>query len=303
MTSKLTFSGHESFVCKQFWLKKGYDLLEKHKKLNADDAVVELGVGKNMVSSIRFWLKSFGLLDENDDLNELAEFLFGEEGRDLFIEDFGTVWLLHYYLVKTNKASIYNMTFNEFRKERLEFTRNQLHNFLKRKCEEYDFNYNENTINSDIKVFLKSYIKPTCLRADTHRQVEGKIEIEDDFAGLLIDLDLVKHYKAKDLDYNNLIDWYKIDSDERRELPYQVVLHAILDNPIYGNSVSFKELQIGYNSPGMVFAINAEGLFNKIGKIIENYTQIIFTETAGNRILQFNSKPNKWAVLNDYYTI
>ncbi len=293
MTSKLTFSGHESFICKQFWLKKGYDFFEKHKKLNANDAVVELGVGKNMVSSIRFWLKSFGLLNESDNINDLAKFLFGEKGSDPFIEDFGTVWLLHYYLIKTNKASIYNMIFNEFRKERFEFTRNQLHNFLKRKCEEYDFNYNENTINSDIKVFLKSYIK----------LIEGKIEIEDDFVGLLIDLELVKHYKAKDLDYNNLIDWYKIDNDERSELPYQVVLYAILDNPSYGNSVSFKELQIGYNSPGMIFAINAEGLFNKIEKIIENYTQIIFTETAGNQLLQFNSKPNKWAVLNDYYII
>lgn len=293
MTSKLTFFGHESFICKQFWLKKGYEFLKKHKKFNADDAVVELGVGKNMVCSIRFWLKSFGLLDENDDLNELAEFLFGEEGKDPFIEDFGTVWLLHYYLIRTNRASIYNIVFNEFRKERFEFTRNQLHNFLKRKCEEYDFNYNENTINSDIKVFLKSYIKP----------IEGKFEIEDDFVGLLIDLDLVKHYKVKDLNYNNLIDWYKIDNDGKSELPYQVVLHVILDNPSYGNSVSFKELQIGYNSPSLVFAMNAEGLFDKIEQIVEHYNQITFTETAGNQILQFNSKPNKWAVLNDYYTI
>lgn len=293
MTSKLTFSGHESFVCKQFWLKKGYDFLNNQNKFNTDVAVVELGVGKNMVNSIRFWLKSFGLLDQNDNLNELADFLFSDKGKDPFIEDFGTVWLLHYYLIKTNKASIYNITFNEFRKERFEFTRNQLHNFIKRKCEEFDFNYNENTINSDIKAFLKSYIKPT----------EGKVEIEDDFVGLLIDLGLVTHYKAKDLDYNNLIDWYKIDNDERSELPYQIVLHAILDNPSYGSSVTFKELQIGYNSPGMVFAINAEGLFNKIENITENYTQIIFTETAGNQILQFNSKPDKWAVLNDYYTI
>jgi hypothetical protein len=293
MTSKLTFSGHESFVCKQFWLKKGYDFLNNQNKFNTDVAVVELGVGKNMVNSIRFWLKSFGLLDEDDNLNELADFLFSDKGKDPFIEDFGTVWLLHYYLIKTNKASIYNMTFNEFRKERFEFTRNQLHNFIKRKCEEFDFNYNENTINSDIKAFLKSYIKPT----------EGKVEIEDDFVGLLIDLGLVTHYKAKTLDHKDLIDWYKIDSDERSELPYQIVLHAILDNPSYGSSVTFKELQIGYNSPGMVFAINAEGLFNKIENITENYTQIIFTETAGNQILQFNSKPDKWAVLNDYYTI
>lgn len=293
MTYKLTFSGHESFVCKQFWLKKGYDFSEKHKNFNVNDAVVELGVGKNMVNSIRFWLKAFGLLNKSDNLNELAKFLFGDKGNDPFIEDFGTVWLLHYYLIKTNKASIYNIVFNEFRKERFEFTRNQLHNFLKRKCEENNVNYNENTINSDIKVFLKSYLKP----------MEGKIEIEDDFAGLLIDLDLIQHYKVRSADYNKLIDWYKIDNDKRSELPYQVVLHAILDNPSYGNSVSFKELQIGYNSPGMVFAINADGLFNKIERIIENYTQIIFTETSGNQILQFNPKPDKWAVLNDYYTI
>jgi len=26
MTYKLTFFGHESFICKQFWLKKGYDI-------------------------------------------------------------------------------------------------------------------------------------------------------------------------------------------------------------------------------------------------------------------------------------
>ncbi len=293
MTSKLVFSGHESFFCKQFWFKKGYDFLKIHKKFNVDAAVIELGVGKNMVSSIRFWLKSFGLLNESDNLNELAKFLFGNKGRDPFIEDFGTVWLLHYYLIKTNRASIYNMIFNEFRKERFEFTRKQLHNFLKRKCEENNVHYNENTINSDIKIFFKSYIKPT----------EGKIEIEDDFAGLLIDLDLVKHYKVKNVDYDKLIDWYKIERDERSELPYQVVLHTILDNSSYGNSISFKELQIGYNSPGLVFAMNAEGLFNKIEQIIENYNQIIFTETAGNQILQFDSKPSKWAVLNDYYTI
>ncbi|MBZ0108226.1 MAG: DUF4007 family protein [Candidatus Scalindua rubra] len=158
MTGKLTFFGHESFVCKQFWLKKGYDFLKKQKIFNTDAAVVELGVGKNMVNAIRFWLKSFGLLNDSDNINDLAKFLFGEKGSDPFIEDFGTVWLLHYYLIKTNKASIYNMIFNEFRKERLEFTRNQLHNFIKRKCEEYDFNYNENTVNSDIKIFFKSFL-------------------------------------------------------------------------------------------------------------------------------------------------
>jgi len=52
--NKLVFSGHETFSCKQFWLKKGYDFVNNNMTFNNDDAVVDLGVGKNMVSSIRF---------------------------------------------------------------------------------------------------------------------------------------------------------------------------------------------------------------------------------------------------------
>lgn len=58
---KYTFSGHESFPCKTLWLKKGYDFVRAEKDFNAPEAVVDLGVGKNMVSAIRYWFKSFGL--------------------------------------------------------------------------------------------------------------------------------------------------------------------------------------------------------------------------------------------------
>lgn len=54
---KYSFSGHESFACKSLWLKKGYDFVVQNRDFNAPDAVIYLGVGKNMVSSIRYWLK------------------------------------------------------------------------------------------------------------------------------------------------------------------------------------------------------------------------------------------------------
>ena len=47
------FSGHESFPCKSMWLKKGYDYLVDRNRFTDPDAVVKLGVGKNMVQSIR----------------------------------------------------------------------------------------------------------------------------------------------------------------------------------------------------------------------------------------------------------
>ncbi|RYE14072.1 MAG: DUF4007 family protein [Rickettsiales bacterium] len=47
------FSGHETFTFRYPWLKKGVDGLKGNPGIfQSDDAIVELGVGKNMVSSI-----------------------------------------------------------------------------------------------------------------------------------------------------------------------------------------------------------------------------------------------------------
>ena len=51
LMEKYTFSGHESFQCKNLWLKKGYDYVKQGRSFTSDDAVVELGVGKNMVAA------------------------------------------------------------------------------------------------------------------------------------------------------------------------------------------------------------------------------------------------------------
>lgn len=286
----LTFSGHESFFCKQFWLKKGFDFVNKDKSFTDDSSVVDLGVGKNMVSSIRYWMKSFGLVDDNENLTEMAKYLFSEEGRDPFIEDIGTIWLLHYFLVKNQKASIYDIVFNEVRKERTEFTKNQLHLYLKRKCYEVGSNYNANTIDKDINVLKNNYTKPE----------KNRKNIEDDFSRLFIDLNLVEHWRSIDSDHNT-VDWFKIENQKRYKIPHQVILFVILDNQDYGSSISLKDLEIGYNSPGSVFAINSEGLLLKIQEIVDHYPEAVFTDTAGVQVLQFKSKIDKRDVLDDYY--
>src|SRR3990172_1924861 len=116
MNQKLTFSGHESFHCRTLWLKKGYDFISSDKKFNAPDAVVDLGVGKNMVSAINYWMKSFGLLKKENKLSDIAVFIFGKNGVDPYLENPATLWLLHYHLVTESHASIYSLVFNDFRK-------------------------------------------------------------------------------------------------------------------------------------------------------------------------------------------
>ncbi|WP_350105879.1 DUF4007 family protein, partial [Fulvivirga sp.] len=42
----MRFSGHESFQCRYYWLKKGYDYLLEDGNFSSNDAPVKLGVGR-----------------------------------------------------------------------------------------------------------------------------------------------------------------------------------------------------------------------------------------------------------------
>jgi Protein of unknown function (DUF4007) len=287
MEQNLKFSGHETFQCKQFWLKKGFDFVTGGKNFNSPNAVSELGVGKNMVAAINFWTKSFGVIDEEFNTTELGKFIFGETSRDEYLEDIGTVWLLHYSLVTNARASIYNLVFNEFSRERLEFTKEQVHNFLKRKCfEKSDTLYNPATIDKDINTFLKNYLRP-------QRSI-GKSEIEEDYSALLIELEL---FSSKRIEKN---DFYSFEIRQRKNIPIEIILFSILDR-FDNNAISFNDLMLLDNSPGKVFCLNRDGMYDKIEEIIEKYKDISFTQTAGNEVLQVNANINKWEMLDGYY--
>lgn len=288
----MRFSGHETFICKQFWLKKGYDFLIAGNKFGDDNAVIELGVGKNMVAAIGYWMKAFGLCDDKWMLSETAHYIFGNSGKDEYIEDIGTVWLHHYCLVKEGYASIYSSFFNGFRRGRIEFNEDQLHGYLKAVAEE-DNSYNQNTINSDATVFRRMYLKPD--------SSEGKSDLEDVYSGIFSDLQLMSKMRVKRYDDEGMIDMYRITNEDRKSLPAEIVLFAILDNYPDKDIIGFKELEVGHNSPAVIFALSSEGLYAKIEQITKRYKDVLFSSNAGVRVLQIKSSIDKWDVLNDYY--
>ena len=61
------FSGHETFPLRQLWPSKIAHLIIQAQRdgrqvpISGADAIVELGVGKNMVSSMRFWSQACGI--------------------------------------------------------------------------------------------------------------------------------------------------------------------------------------------------------------------------------------------------
>jgi len=284
--TKYTFSGHDSFQCRQLWLKKGYDFVQEGKNFNDEDAVVKLGVGKNMVSSIRFWLKAFNIIDNKDIPTEFGKRLFDDEnGYDPFLEDEASLWLLHYQLVKNGFASIYSIIFNEFRKEKLFFKKETFVNYMKRIGEgNSDLNFNENTVGKDFIVFANLY----------KNDPENK-DVEDSFSGILSEIELIKTMgKGKE-------EQFYIENTERDNLPEAVVLFTILDNPNYGNSISLNSLEFDLNSPGSIFALNRSGLINIIAELASNFKDITFSDQAGIKELQFKKKSDAYTILDKYY--
>ena len=261
----------------------------------ADDAVVGLGVGKNMVRSIKYWLKAFGVIEQDQDvLTEVGEQIFVEETGDPYLESIGTIWLLHYLLVKTEHASLYSLVFNDFRRLRPEFKSDQLDNYVARYCSENELSsYNANTVGRDIRVLLNNYLPPS---------INKKSDIEDSFAGLLFELRLIEVKTKLDIVREKQVSYYAIEPGHRESLPQNIVLYTILDYLDGARTVTFQDLYNGHNSPGSIFALSQEGLYQKIQDILDVYPEISYSETAGNRILQFPASFfTKSEILDAYY--
>lgn len=278
-TQRFSFSGHETFQCKSLWLKKGYDFIKEEKKFTTDEAVVDLGVGKNMVSSIRYWLKAFGVT-KNDELTELADYLFNEEtGKDPFIEDLGTLWLLHYMLVTSMEASIYPLFFIEFQKEKKEFTREQLFTFIKRKCSEKGNPnwYNDNTIRKDIRVLIQNY------------QIPYESSAYEDFLVLLIDLNLIVETEKN---------YYSINYEAKQRFIPNILLYAIIDQKGVNTVISYDELL----EIALIFCLSQSELYENLRILEEKYpADIRFSDDSGIKQLLFLSEMNKSSVLEMYY--
>lgn len=282
MYNKYTLSGHESFPCKTLWLTKGYNFIIDGGNFNASDAVMALGVGKNMVSSIRYWLKVFGI-SYHDEPSRIADYLFNEsEGVDKYIESLGTLWLLHYLLVSLKEATLYHITFVQFQKERKVFEREQLVNFVKRLMIEdgKDKIFNVNTTKKDVGVLLQNYAQPY------------KAKSFEDYSSLLIDLDLIRtEDNGKTFAFN---------IEGKRKVPMEIFLYAILQEKCKDKSVSYDTLQ----EIGLMFCMTDAEVIDMAQSIGEHYSEYVqYSDNAGIRQLLFKegSSLKGIDVLDKYY--
>lgn len=277
---KHIYSGHESFPCKTLWLKKGYDFIKGNNNFNAPDAVVLLGVGKNMVASIRYWMKAFGLT-KNDHIQPISNYLFDStNGKDPFLEDLGTLWLLHFLLVSSDEATLYNLLFIHLQRERKSFDCQNLLNLVKRMMTEdgKQGQFNENTVKKDIGTLLLNYVLPQ------------KANALDDYSSLLIDLDLIRI----DADGKN----YLFNIDGKRLIPWQIFLYALIVYKGKDKTVSSDMLL----DVGLIFCMNDLEVIEMCKTIVEHHNdRIVYSDVAGIRQLHFLKNLTEREALDEYY--
>jgi hypothetical protein len=109
---KAKFSGHDTFPLRYGWLYKAVNHMNSGHYLktstneDVEKAVIELGVGKNMVNAIRYWSDCTGVIFDkvNKDpyVTELGNYIFGDfdthQGKDPYLEQKGSIWLIHFLL-------------------------------------------------------------------------------------------------------------------------------------------------------------------------------------------------------------
>ena len=275
------FSGHESFACKSHWLKRGYDFVRGENNFNDDDAVVHLGVGKNMVASIKFWLKAIGLLKDTG-LVATSDYLFDDEnGKDPYLEDVGTLWLLHFLLIQTDYATIYKTTFVDYHRQRNIVEKSKLQNYIKHVCFDeagYKNLYNDNTVKRDIGVMLHNY----CVKNG------GNVNVEDSNS-LFAPLNLVCEVDK---------DTYRFNYDTRSDVPSLIFLYALLVQFEGRSSISFEDIA----ELALIFCLTNNDLLNIINHLCDLYpSEIVFSDVAGIKELQFRATLKPTEVLDRYY--
>lgn len=280
---KYTFSGHESFPCKSLWLKKGYDFVIGGNDFNSPQAVIGLGVGKNMVASIRFWLKAFGIT-EYDKVTWLGDYLFNEKnGKDKYLEDIATLWLLHFNLVFSEEATLYKMFFCGVQRERTHFEKEQVLTYVKLRMVEAGKMtlFNANTVKKDIGVLLQNYSLPR------------KPQSNEDFSSLLIDLDLIRQSSESKGYYFNI--------DGKRKVTKEIFLYGVLKlKELEGdNTIAFDTIQ---ERVGLVFCMQDYETIEMLKQLAGEYSRyFIYSDVAGIKQIQFTEDLDIAQVLDNYY--
>lgn len=291
--STVSFGRHESFPLRFGWIAKGLDALRDDPGIfTREDATVTLGVGKNMVASIRYWLQAAQVVRRGSshslELRRTGEVAFGDAG-DPYLEDEGTIWLLH-WLLATNPAkatSIY-WFFNHFHK--VEFTVAEVVAALK------DF-VRQNISTRTAATTLKSDAA-LVLRMYSRTKANSRLPLED-----ALDSPLATLHLQERLDKHT----WRAPPMDREEIPLSIFAFAVAElfDRVAAQQLAVEQLMYSdknFCAPGAVFRMTEEGLIGKLEALCSAFPGTLrMGRTAGVYQLYKLDELSPQEILDDHY--
>lgn len=286
------FRGHESFFIRKGWLYKGMKNVKKKPNVFIDkeeNPMDILGIGANMVRSLRYWLQAVKLTSEpktgkrEQTITDLGKIIWN---NDTYIEEIGTLALLHYQLAKHEKyATSWYYFFNEFKMT--EFNKEDfiigVSNFAKIR---YGAETAESSFDSDFDCIINTYI-PRLKSSPEKVHPENNIDCPFGELGLI---DIVN----------------KKNKIYKKSVPVKDILHPlIILSVILDQSDGQKELKItslldGRCNVGRIFNLDIITLMDYLYKIQKlGYLKVV--RTAGLDIVKITTDMDFYKCIEEYY--
>jgi hypothetical protein len=292
-----TAGRHETFTPRYGWIKKGYDRCDRNPHVfNDDNSIEQLGVGKNMVRSIRFWCVLFRVLEEGESPGCLKPSEFGrrllsdESGWDPFLEDPASLWLLHWQIFKPPFLAVsWNLFFNFIQMP--SFSSQDLAKTLVEKTQ---------GIEGFREIAKGSFEKDaSCLLRMYSPEKKEKADIRCPFCELGV------LETAPERESGNRL---RFSTSPKTSLPDLIFLASVFDYAATWHpgekSLSLQSVAFGKNSPGQVFRLSETECGQRLGEATQLAKSAVFTESNGGiRQIQFREDPNVLACkcLDLYY--
>lgn len=273
-TGTVSFSGHETFTLRHGWLKKAVDAVRADPKVFVNEnAMVDLGVGKNMVRSIRHWALAADIVSEAPgtrgaelSVTTFGELVFGELGYDPFLEDLNTLWLIHWKLATNERRSTgWCWMFNVLRSD--EFTRESLSELFTSELKRRNISGPSlSSLRRDIDCVLRTY-------AGTR----GSVELQEESLDCpLVELQLLSSEDGI---------LFRFARGPKASISDYVFLHCLLEfwqARAGRESLAFSEIAFGHGSPGAVFKLDENSVALRLEQLEKTTSgALIYDETAG----------------------
>ena len=278
-----SFARHETFHPRYGWLRKAYEAAEAPQAFLHPNATTNLGVGKNMVRAIRYWGLAYKVLVEERNVDNprlsdvrrapFGERLFGTRGWDPYLEEPGSLWMLHWWLLRPVpecRAPAWWAIFNSPRA--LEFNDSALLAELRRFCDEHPEQVGDvadSSLEKDARCLLRMYGSVT----------QGRDLPEDSIDSPFAELDLIRPLPGSHREF-------AVNRGAKRNLPDAIVAWACLDylrlQDTTGRVISLSGLTRNPGSPGRVFALSEGALADALARFTETHAEPLrLTDAAG----------------------